>query len=159
YLHPIAATRPNLKVISEAHAARVVFDGKTAKGVEYSAGPGKPTSTVYANGEVLVCGGAFQSPQLLLLSGVGPAEELKKVGIDVVVDAPEVGGNLQDHLDISLIWECTKPITTFTLTKGFKKTMVGLDWMLRKQGPGRTNHLQAGGFLKTRRELDRPDIQ
>jgi choline dehydrogenase len=159
YLHPVAATRPNLKVISQAHAARVVFDAKTAKGVEYSAGPGKPASTVYADREVLLCGGAFQSPQLLLLSGVGPADELKQLGVDVVVDAPEVGRNLQDHLDISLIWECTKPITTYTLTKGFKKTMVGLDWMLRKQGPGRSNHLQAGAFLKTRKELDRPDIQ
>jgi choline dehydrogenase len=159
YLNPIAATRPNLKVISDAYATRVVFDGKTAKGVEYAAGPGKPTSVVHADREVLLCGGAFQSPQLLLLSGVGPAQELKKVGVDVVHDAPGVGRNLQDHLDISLIWECTKPITVYTLTKGFKRTMVGLDWMLRKQGPGRSNHLQSGGFLKTRKELDRPDIQ
>jgi len=159
YLHPILATRPNLKIISEAHATRVVFDAKTAKGVEYGAGPGKPTAVVYANREVLVCGGAFQSPQLLLLSGIGPAEELKKLGVEVVCDAPEVGKNLQDHLDVSLIWECTKPITTYSLTKGFKQPLVGLDWMLRKQGPGRTNHLQAGAFLKTRKELDRPDIQ
>ncbi|MFT3727032.1 MAG: choline dehydrogenase [Terricaulis sp.] len=159
YLHPIAATRPNLKVISEAFATRVVFDGKVAKGVEYSAGPGKPSAVVYAGREILLCGGAFQSPHLLLLSGIGPAEELKKAGVDVVVDAPDVGRNLQDHLDISLIWECTKPITTYTLTKGFKRTLVGLDWMLNRQGPGRSNHLQAGGFLKTRRELDRPDIQ
>jgi choline dehydrogenase len=159
YLNPIVANHPNLRVISGAYATRVLFDGKTATGVEYSAGPGKPTSKVYANRDVILCGGAFQSPQLLQLSGIGPGDVLKKAGVEILVDAPDVGRNLQDHLDVSLIWECTQPITTYSLTKGFKKTLVGLDWMLRKQGPGRTNHLQAGAFLKTRKELDRPDIQ
>lgn len=159
YLRPLVGARPNLKVISRAHAGRVVIERKTAVGVEYSAGPGKPIVTAYAKREVLLCGGAFQSPQLLMLSGIGPAEHLHKMGVPLEVDAPEVGKNLQDHLDVSLIWECTKPITTYTLTKGIKKPLVGLDWMLRKRGPGRSNHLQAGAFLKTRRELDRPDIQ
>ncbi|MEZ6023936.1 MAG: choline dehydrogenase [Hyphomonadaceae bacterium] len=159
YLKPIVGVRPNLKVISGAHAGRIIIERKTAVGVEYSAGRGKPVQSVFAKREVILSGGAFQSPHLLLLSGIGPADELQKLGVPVEVDAPEVGANLQDHLDVSLIWECTKPITTYSLTKGLKKTMVGLDWMIRKQGPGRTNHLQAGAFLKTRGELDRPDIQ
>jgi choline dehydrogenase len=159
YLRPIIGVRPNLKVISNAHAGRIIIERKAAVGVEFSVGPGKPVQSIYAKREVLLTAGAFQSPHLLLLSGIGPADDLKKAGVPVEVDAPEVGKNLQDHLDVSLIWECTKPITTYSLTKGFKKTLVGLDWMLRKQGPGRTNHLQAGAFLKTRGELDRPDIQ
>lgn len=159
YLHPIAAVRPNLKVISGAHAGRIIIERKTAVGIEYSAGPGKPTQSVFAKREVILCGGAFQSPHLLQLSGIGPAEHLQKMGVPVEVDSPEVGANLQDHLDVSLIWECTKPITTYSLTKGIKKPLVGIEWMLRRQGAGCTNHLQAGAFLKTRGELDVPDIQ
>lgn len=159
YLQPIVGVRPNLKVISNAMAARVIIERKTAVGVEFSAGRGKPVQSVFAKREVILSGGAFQSPHLLMLSGIGPADDLKKLGVPVEVDAPDVGQNLQDHLDVSLIWECTKPITTYTLTKGIKKPLVGLDWMIRKQGPGRTNHLQAGAFLKTRGELDVPDIQ
>jgi choline dehydrogenase len=146
-------------VISNAYAGRVIFERGTAVGVEFSAGPGKPVQTVYARREVLVCGGAFQSPQLLLLSGVGPADELTKLGIPVEHDAPEVGRNLQDHLDVSLIYEMTKPISMYSKTKGLKQPMIGLQYMFTKQGHGRTNHLHAGAFLKTRGELDRPDIQ
>ncbi|WP_395647855.1 choline dehydrogenase [Terricaulis sp.] len=159
YLRPIAGVRPNLKVISNAHAGRIIIERKTAKGVEYSAGPGKPVQSVFANREVLVCGGAFQSPHLLLLSGIGPADDLKKAGVPVEVDAPEVGKNLQDHLDVCVIHEMTKPVSMYSMTKGLKQPMVGLQYMLTKQGHGRTNHLHAGAFLKTRAELDRPDIQ
>ncbi|HRE42853.1 MAG TPA: choline dehydrogenase [Terricaulis sp.] len=158
YLSP-ALKRPNLKVISGAYATRVLFEGKKAIGVEYAAGRGKPAQKVFAGREVILSGGAFQSPHLLLLSGVGPAEDLRARGIEVVADAPEVGKNLQDHLDVSLIWECTKPITAYSITKGLKKPAVGIQWILSKQGAGRTNHLQAGAFLKSRGELDAPDIQ
>src|SRR5262249_19761413 len=105
------------------------------------------------------CGGAFQSPQLLLMSGIGPADDLRKLGIPVVTDAPDVGCNLQDHLDVSIINEMTKPISMYSRTKGLKQPMVGLQYAFAKTGPGRTNHLHAGAFLKTRGELDRPDIQ
>jgi choline dehydrogenase len=159
YLRPIVGVRPNLKVISNAFAGRIVIEGKRAVGVEFSAGPGKPVQTVHARREVLVCGGAFQSPQLLLLSGIGPADDLGKLGIPVEHDAPEVGRNLQDHLDVSLIYEMTKPISMYSKTKGLKQPMVGLQYLFTKQGHGRTNHLHAGAFLKTRGELDRPDIQ
>lgn len=159
YLNPIVASRSNLKVISNAFAGRVLFEKKTAVGVEFSGGPGKATQKVYAKREVLVCGGAFQSPHLLQLSGIGPADELKKLGIEVVQDAPDVGRNLQDHLDACIIYEMTKPISMYSKTKGLKQPLIGLQYLLAKQGPGRTNHLHAGAFLKTRGELDRPDIQ
>jgi choline dehydrogenase len=158
YLRPVLA-RPNLTVISNAYAGRILFENGAAVGVEYAAGPGKPVERVRAAREVLVCGGAFQSPQLLMLSGIGPADDLAKLGIPVVADAPEVGANLQDHLDLSVIYEMTKPISLYTKTKGLKQPAVGLQYLLTKQGPGRTNHLHAGAFLKTRGELDRPDIQ
>ena len=159
YLAPIVGVRPNLKVISSAHAGRVIIENKKAVGVEFSAGPGKPVQVVRANREVILCGGAFQSPQLLLLSGIGPADELKKLDIPVVHDAPDVGRNLQDHLDVSIIYEMTKPISMYSKTKGLKQPMIGLQYLFTKQGHGRTNHLHAGAFLKTRGELDRPDIQ
>jgi choline dehydrogenase len=159
YLRPIVGVRPNLKVISNAHAARIVIENKTAVGVAFSAGPGKPVQNVYAKREVLVCGGAFQSPHLLLLSGIGPADELKKAGVAVEVDSPQVGKNLQDHLDVCVIYEMSKPLSMYSKTKGLKQPMIGLQYLINKQGHGRTNHLHAGAFLKTRGELDRPDIQ
>jgi choline dehydrogenase len=159
YLRPYAGVRENLFVISNACAGRIITERNTAVGVEYSGGPGQPVKKVFAEREVLVCGGAFQSPQLLLLSGIGPADDLKKLGVPVVHDAPEVGRNLQDHLDVSVIYEMTKPISMYSKTKGLKQPLIGLQYLFTKQGHGRTNHLHAGAFLKTRGELDRPDIQ
>ncbi|MBY0565431.1 MAG: choline dehydrogenase [Hyphomonadaceae bacterium] len=158
YLRP-AMLRPNLKIITGAHATRVLFEGKRATGVEYAASRGAVRQSVQAAREVLLCGGAFQSPQLLMLSGVGPGGELQKHGVAVLHDAPDIGGNLQDHLDVSIIYEMTKPISMYSKTKGLRQPMIGLQYMLNKQGHGRTNHLHAGAFLKTRGELDRPDIQ
>ncbi|HVY84869.1 MAG TPA: choline dehydrogenase [Caulobacterales bacterium] len=159
YLAPIAGVRENLTVISKAYAGRIVIERGKATGVEFSAGPGKPVRTVHATREVLVCGGAFQTPQLLMLSGIGPADQLGKLGIPVEVDSPQVGQNLQDHLDVSVIYECTKPITAFSVTKGSRELMIGLEYMSRGTGAGTSNWLHSGAFLKTRGELDRPDIQ
>ncbi len=158
YLQPVI-DRPNLTVISGAHAGRIIIENKKAVGVEYSAGRGKPKQSVFASREVLCCGGAFQSPHLLKLSGIGPADELQKLGIKVESDLPEVGRNLQDHLDVCVIYEMTKPLSMYSKTKGLKQPMIGLQYLFGKQGHGRTNHLHAGAFLKTRGELDRPDIQ
>jgi choline dehydrogenase len=137
----------------------VIVENGVAVGVEYSAGPGKPVESVYANREVLLSAGAFQSPQLLLLSGIGPADDLKKLDIPVVADSPEVGRNLQDHIDCGVLYGCTKPITLYSLLKGHRQPMVGIEYMLRGTGHGRTIHLHSGAFLKTRGELDRPDVQ
>ena len=158
YLRP-ALERPNLKIISSAHAARVIIEKGKAVGVEYVGAPGKPTGKAMASREVLLCAGAFQSPHLLLLSGVGPAKDLQAHGVTVHADNGEVGRNLQDHLDLSIINEVTKPITVYSMTKGLKQLTVGLEYMTRGTGPGSLNHLHAGAFLRTRPELDRPDIQ
>jgi choline dehydrogenase len=158
YLAP-ALARANLTAITEAHAGRILIENGAAVGVEYAAGPGKPVKRVYARREVILCGGAFQSPHLLLLSGVGPADHLKQIGVEVKLDAPQVGQNLQDHLDIGLIWECTKPITIYSITKGLREVMIGIEYMRTSGGPGATQHLQSGAFIKTRGELDRPDVQ
>jgi choline dehydrogenase len=157
YLRPIVGQRPNLSIISNARATKVIIERGMAVGVEYVVG--RNVHKVFAKGEVLLTSGAVQSPHLLQLSGVGPADHLQAHGIAVALDQPEVGANLQDHLDVSVIYECTKPITVYSLTKGARQGLVGLNYMLRKQGPGRTNHLHSGAFLKTRGELDRPDIQ
>ncbi len=159
YLRPVIAERPNLTVISKALATQILIENGRAVGVAYAHGPGKPVETIRADREVLLCAGAVQSPQTLMLSGVGPADHLKKHGIAVKVDAPGVGENLQDHLDVTGIYECTKPITAYSMTKGLKQLAVGVQYLATKQGAGRTNHLHAGAFLKTRGELDRPDVQ
>ncbi|MDX2235524.1 MAG: choline dehydrogenase [Hyphomonadaceae bacterium] len=158
YLRP-ALERGNLTVLSNAHATRVIIEKGRAVGVEFAAGPGKPVQRAMADGEVLLAAGAFQSPHLLLLSGVGPADDLKAHGLTVHADLPDVGRNLQDHLDLSIITECAKPITLYTRTKGVKQLLVGMQYMASATGPGATNHLHCGGFLRTRPELDRPDIQ
>ncbi|MDX2273886.1 MAG: choline dehydrogenase [Hyphomonadaceae bacterium] len=159
YLRSVVGSRPNLAVISNAHAARVLIENGKAVGVEYAAAPGQPVKVVRAEREVLLSAGAFQSPQLLLLSGVGPAEELRALGIEVKADNPEVGRNLQDHIDVGVLYQCPKPVTLYSLLKGPRKTMVGVKYILTGQGHGRTIHLHTGAFLKTRPELDRPDIQ
>ncbi|HRP10310.1 MAG TPA: choline dehydrogenase [Terricaulis sp.] len=158
FLRPVQE-RKNLTVISKAHAGRLLIENGAAVGAEYSAGRGKPAQRVYAEREVLLCAGAFQSPQLLMLSGIGPADHLKQLGIEVAADSPEVGGNLQDHIDCGVLYECIKPITLYTLLKGYRQPLVGIEYMLRRTGHGRTIHLHSGAFLKTRGELDRPDVQ
>ncbi len=159
YLKPVMAARANLSVISKAMTTKVLIENGQAVGVQYAPGPGKPVETIYAEAEVILCAGAVQSPQILMLSGVGPADHLRGHGVAVAVDLPEVGANLQDHLDVSLIYACTKPITAYSMTKGIKQLAVGVQYLATKEGPGRSNHLHSGAFLKTRGELDRPDVQ
>ncbi|MGE3929755.1 MAG: choline dehydrogenase [Hyphomonadaceae bacterium] len=159
YLTPIMGIRSNLAVLTNAHATRILIERGKALGVAYSAGPGKPVKNVYAKREVLVASGALQSPHLLMLSGVGPGAMLQKFGIGVEVDAPDVGQNLQDHIDTGVITECIKPVTLYTLTKGYRQPLVGIEYLLNGGGHGRTIHLHSGAFLKTRGELEAPDIQ
>lgn len=159
YLRPILGVRRNLLVKSHAHALRVLFEGRRAVGVAYARSRGRPEQRVYANREVILAAGAVQSPQLLQLSGIGEGGLLQSFGVPVLADRPEVGRNLQDHLDVTVVHECLEPITAYTATRGLKKYAVALDYLLRKQGPGRYNWLEAGAFLRTRRELDRPDLQ
>ena len=154
YLKPVRFRR-NLTVITGATASRVTFDNGRATGVIYAIA-GKSERSATASREVLLCGGAINSPQLLMLSGIGPAAHLHEHGIEVRVDAPGVGGNLQDHLDICTMQRCTQPIT-------YDKTndvLIGLQYYLLKQGPGTSNIAETGGFLRSRFAADeRPDIQ
>jgi choline dehydrogenase len=154
YLKP-ARKRRNLKVVTRAQAARVLFDGERASGVEYRVGRGKLQQAL-ASREVLLCGGTLNSPQLLMLSGIGPSEELQAQGIAVRVDAPEVGANLQDHLDICTMQRCTQKITYDHASD----IAVGLQYYLFKSGPGTSNIAEAGGFLRSKfAEDSRPDVQ
>ncbi|WP_337185642.1 choline dehydrogenase [Phenylobacterium sp.] len=159
YLRPIAGVRPNLTIQSRARATRILVEGGRAVGVEYVVGRSTERRTAYADAEVVLSTGAVQSPQLLLLSGIGPAEEVRAAGVPVVHDLPGVGKNLQDHIAVRLNWEVPGIPTAYTYSKGLAKLMTGLDYLLRKQGPGRQNFLETGAFIRTRPELDRPDVQ
>lgn len=159
YLAPIAGTRDNLTIVTSARVHRVVVENGRATGVEYSLGRGKPVRAVHAAREVLVCAGALQSPQILQLSGIGDPEQLRAHGIAPVHALPGVGANLQDHLDVTLNWACTQPITLYNEIKGLRQLKVGLQYLLTGRGTGRQNGLEAGAFLKSRPDLDRPDLQ
>ncbi len=158
YLRP-ALKRKNLTVVSTALVSRVIFRGGRARGVETVAKRGATAEAIYAESEIILCAGAVQSPQILQLSGIGPADQIRKLGITSIVDLPGVGANMQDHLDVSIIHEMTKPLSAYSQQSGLKKFAVGLKYMMSKSGPGADNFLQAGAFLKTREGLACPDIQ
>jgi choline dehydrogenase len=155
YLHPVI-DRPNLDVETFAFTTRVLFEGKRAVGVEY-ARPPRRTEQVRA-GEVILCGGAINSPQLLQLSGVGAANELGPLGIDVVHDLPGVGENLQDHLEVYIQHSCTQPVSMAPYFEMKRRPKVGLEWLLRKSGPGATNHFEAGGFVRSNDDVKWPNL-
>ncbi len=148
-----AAKRPNLTVRTGLLVERVTFDGKRATGVQLVGGER------IAAREVILSGGAVNSPQLLMLSGIGPAGHLRDHGIAVVHDAPAVGGNLQDHLDVILQWRCTQPVTHNAQAATLRKLGTLLHWMIRKDGPGAYIPTPAGAFFSTREGLAAPDIQ
>jgi choline dehydrogenase len=156
YLHP-AMSRANLKVLTHALATRIVFEGRRARGLEYTTGG--QTHRVRVDRELIVSGGPINSPQLLKLSGVGPAAELKALGIEVVHDLPGVGENLQDHLEFYFQVACTQPITLYSSIKWWNKALIGSRWLMRKDGLGATNHFETCGFIRSRPGIPYPDIQ
>ncbi len=155
YLHPVM-DRPNLEVITRAFVSRVLFEGKTAVGVQYQQGRGAP-SEVRAK-TVILCGGAINSPQLLQLSGVGNAAELSKLGIEVVHDLPGVGENLQDHLEVYIQYACKQPVTMQKYLKHRYKPWIGANWLFRRTGPGATNHFEGGGFVRSNDDVAYPNL-
>ncbi len=155
YLDPVTGRR-NLDIRTGVQVDRVTFAGKTATGVAYTRG-GKAES-VQAR-EVVLCGGAVASPQLLMLSGIGPGAHLKEHGIAVVHDAADVGGNLQDHLDMIVQYACTAPITLNGNAFFHKKLIALLNWRLKKGGTASYMPTPAGAFLSTREGLAAPDVQ
>jgi choline dehydrogenase len=159
YLTPIAGKRANLSIVTGARVHRIVVANGRAVGVEYSLGQGKRVQSAQAGREVLLCAGAFQSPQILQLSGIGDPEQLKARGITLVHALKGVGENLQDHLDVTLNWACTQPVSLYNEIKGLGQLKAGLKYLLTGKGTGRQNGLEAGAFLKSRPDLDRPDLQ
>lgn len=157
YLKP-AKTRPNLSIITDAQVTRVLFDGKRATGIAYQ--HGKERRRVKARCGVVLCSGALQSPQLLMLSGIGPASHLQDHGIPVVADLPGVGQNLQDHLQVRLMYRCTKPITTNDALRTLHgRVRMGLEWLLFRSGPLAIGINQGGLFARVLPEARTPDIQ
>jgi len=159
YLRPIVDVRPNLTVISTGLVTKVLMRKGRAIGVEMVDGKGQRPDTIHAESEVIVCGGAVNSPQILQLSGIGDPEMLSRIGVTPVVDSPEVGQNLQDHLDVTVVSEMTQPLSAYSRQKGWRKIAVGLKYLATKKGAGADQFLQVGGFLNSREGLDRPDIQ
>ncbi len=156
YLRP-AMKRANLTVETHARATKVLFEGRRAVGVAYEH-KGR-AETVRAAREVILCGGAINSPQLLKLSGIGPAAELKALGIPVLHNLPGVGENLQDHLEYYYQVASKQPITLYRHTGIVGRGLVGARWLLNGSGLGGTNHFEAGAFIRSRAGVVHPDIQ
>jgi choline dehydrogenase len=156
YLHP-ALDRPNLTVESLAHVTRVLFESGRAVGIEYV--QKKQTIKARARREVILSGGAVHTPQLLMLSGVGDAEVLKRFDIPVQVDLNGVGKNLQDHLDCSIQYESSQPITLYSQASPLNAAKTGLQYLLFGTGLATGQGLEAGAFLKSRPDLETPDLQ
>jgi choline dehydrogenase len=156
YLRP-AMRRPNLTVRTHARVERIVFAGRRATGVAYSRGG--QSQEVHARREVLVCAGPINSPQLLKLSGIGPATELNELGIPLVHALPGVGENLQDHLEFYFQVASREPITLYRELSVWRRALIGLRWLLLRRGLGTSNHFETGGFIRSRAGIRYPDIQ
>ena len=149
---------PNLTIQTNAHATRVLIENGRASGVEYQTAAGRKISN--ARLEVIVSGGTYGSPQLLQLSGLGPAQHLQDMGIEVVRDMPAVGSNLHDHFNTAASWRCSKPITLNDLQNSkLRQVMAGIRYGLFRSGPMASNGVTAGLFTRSDARLERPDIQ
>ena len=156
YLNP-AKSRKNLSIFSNSFVEKIIFDGKKAIGIEVKIK--NKVEKIFANKEVILSGGSINSPQLLMVSGVGPAIHLKDNGINVVHDLEGVGKNLQDHLETYIQQECKTADTLYSFTKLFNKIRIGIEWFLFKKGPCSHSFLEAGGFAKSSNEHKISNIQ
>jgi choline dehydrogenase len=156
YLNP-AKNRKNLTIFTDSFVERIIFDGKKAIGIEVKIK--NKVEKVYADKEVILSGGSINSPQLLLLSGIGPAEHLKEKGIEVTHNLKGVGRNLQDHLETYIQQECKTSDTLYSYVNKFNMLKIGIQWFLNKSGPCSTSFLEAGGFAKSTPERKYPNIQ
>lgn len=156
YLNPIKGKRKNLKIQCKALVHKIIFDGKKACGVEYETN-GK-IHVVMAD-EIILCGGAINSPQLLQLSGIGNKTELESLGIPVVHDLPGVGENLQDHLEVYVQYNCKKPVSMLPAMQWWRAPWIGFQWLFMRKGPAATNHFEAGGFIRSNDIVEYPNLQ
>ncbi len=155
YLHP-AMGRPNLRVETRAFVTRILFEGRRAVGVEFVRGRG-PARQVRA-GEIILCGGTFNSPQLLQLSGVGPADLLGSLDIPVVTDLPGVGEHLQDHLEVYIQYGSRLPVSMQPALQKWRRPWIGFQWLFLRRGPGATNHFEGGGFVRGDDQVAYPNL-
>jgi choline dehydrogenase len=153
YLHP-AMRRPNLTVTTRALVHKVLFDGNRATGVQYQVRGKVHTASAK---EVVLCGGAFNTPQLLQLSGVGDRALLEPLGIPVVHHNPAVGEHMQDHLEVYVQHACSQPVSLQPNLKMWKRPFIGLQWLFRR-GPGASNHFESGGFARSNDEVRYPNL-
>lgn len=154
YLHP-AMKRPSLEVKTRVLISRILFGKNRAVGVEYLKGK---QSFKAMGKEIILCAGAFGSPQILQLSGVGNARELEPLGIPVVASIPGVGENLQDHLEVYVQHACKKPVSMNPQLKWWRKPWIGFQWLFFRSGPGATNHFEAGGFARSGSMVKYPNL-
>jgi choline dehydrogenase len=155
YLHPVMH-RENLTVTTRALVHRVLFDGTRATGVEYSTRRGG-NQRVTA-GEVILCGGAFNSPQLLQLSGVGDPALLGSLGIPIVHELPAVGEHMQDHLEVYVQYSCKQPVSLQPQLKLWRRPFIGAEWLFLRKGPGASNHFEGGGFARSNDDVTYPNL-
>ena len=153
YLHPVLH-RKNLDLWTKAHATRLLMDGTRVTGVEVSH---RGRNRTVAAAEVISCSGAINTPQLLQLSGIGPAGVLRDAGVTPVVDLPGVGENLQDHLEVYVQYACNEPVSLAPQLAQWRKPWIGLQWLFRR-GPGASNHFEAGGFLRSNDDVPWPNL-
>jgi choline dehydrogenase len=160
YLHPILRKRSNLAVWTRRFVTRLVFEGSRAVGVEVARGVGgRGGVDRFTAGEVILAGGSINSPQLLLLSGIGPADELRDLGIDVLADRPGVGQNLQDHLEVYVQYQSLKPVSMQpSATQLWRRPFIGAQWRFLRSGPGASNHFEGGGFVRSNEDVRYPNL-
>jgi choline dehydrogenase len=155
YLHPVMK-RPNLTVRTRAFVTRVLFEGRRAVGVEYRERGGAMKRAL--GGEVILAGGAINSPQLLQLSGIGSAAELETLGIEPVHDLPGVGEHLQDHLEVYIQYKSKLPVSMQPALANWRKPWIGFQWLFLRRGPGATNHFEGGGFVRGNDDVAYPNL-
>ena len=156
YLDP-ARSRPNLRIESNALVVRLTFEGTRATGVVYRQ-QGK-SYRARTGAEVILCGGSINSPQILMLSGIGPADRLRNLGIPVIADRSSVGRNLQDHPDLTVQYWCRAPVTLFSATRFPGKWVAGLRWFLSRKGLAATNQFEAAAYIRSAAGIQHPDIK
>ncbi len=153
-----ALKRPNLVAGTDLHVTRIVIEDGRAVAVEYVRGKDRTPGRIAARREIILCAGTMQSPHLLGLSGVGDPAQLRALGIAVTAAVPGVGRNLQDHVDVAVTYRSRLPLL-WSRTKSWRAAIIGLRYLLRRDGLGASNSLEAGGFVRSREGLDRPDLQ